>query len=286
MQSPRLEPLTNTDVKAFALSSNQNNIAFLTKNHKEPGVWILPLSGSPLNIFKNGTKLLIADNEFGTPSMGEKIWWSPNDKEILVQMNKSGYLLYELSNQNSTNLIPISITNVQSVFDRWQSEWKINFLQSKIDSLSKDQNIPSWLVETAVNNDSTWSPDDSKFFVTQPNKDDPTKLDVIVYNSETPLPVAEKRIYNPLTISDPANTIIQWYSDSYHLIVLEKSSDESSPRSYTLSIIRIDGSNRTTIYTADLASNQAYPTPSGDKIIVLTSLKENSQTNLYAISLR
>src|SRR5690606_31694130 len=86
LQSPRLEPLTNTDVKSFGLSTNQNNIAFLTKNHREPGIWILPLTGSPLNIFRNNTKLLIADTTQFAPSLGENVWWSPDDTELLVQM--------------------------------------------------------------------------------------------------------------------------------------------------------------------------------------------------------
>ncbi|PIR42922.1 hypothetical protein CO058_00160 [candidate division WWE3 bacterium CG_4_9_14_0_2_um_filter_35_11] len=287
LQSPRLEPLTNADVKAFSQSSNQNNIAFLTKNHEEPGIWILPLTGSPLNLFKSSSRLLIADNINASPSSGENVWWSYYDKEILVQMNTNGYLLYDISNQTSTKSIPTSITDVKAVFEKWDTDWKSNFLTDKIDNLtnSKDQEVPKSILNKLKTEKSTWSPDDKKFFFVNTNESDNKKADIIIYNSESPLPIGEKRLYNSIEVSDIKNTTIQWYSDSYHLILLEKS-DSVDSNIYTISLIRIDGTNKTPIYTGELASNQAYATPSGDKIIVLTSLKENSQTNLYAIAIR
>src|SRR3989338_1801241 len=287
LQSPRLEPLTNTDVKAFSLSSNQNNIAFLTKNHTEPGIWLLPLTGSPLNLFKNSTKLLISDNDVFSPSSGEKIWWSYDDKEVLVQMNTNGYLLYQLSNLQSTKANPISITDVNTVFKKWDEAWKSNFLTHKIEDIksSKDQIIPAWIIDRLESEKSTWSPDDKKFYFINKNTTD-KKANIVIYNSESPLPIGEKRLYDSIEIADIANTKVQWYSDSYHLILLEKAESADKNNVYTISLVRIDGTNKTPIYTGELASNQAYATASGDKIVVLTSLKENSQTNLYAIAIR
>lgn len=288
LQSPRLEPLTNTDVKAFSLSSNQNNIAFLTKNHKEPGIWLLPLTGSPLNLFRGSSRLLIADNANSSPSSGENVWWSHDDKEILVQMNANGYLLYDISNQTSTNFTPMAVTDVATVFKRWDDNWRSDFLANKIKALSdaKDQNIPESIIDRLNTENSTWSPDDEKFFFINKNEVDGKKAKILIYNSESPLPIGEKRIYDSIEVSDIENTTIRWYSDSYHLIILEKVGQTESKNIYTISLIRIDGTNKTPVYTGELASNQAYATPSGDRIIVLTSLKENSQTNLYAIAIR
>jgi len=287
LQSPKLEPLTNADVKAFSLSSNQNNIAFLTKNHTEPGIWLLPLTGSPLNLFKNSTKLLISDNDVFSPSSGEKIWWSYDDKEVLVQMNTNGYLLYQLSNLQSTKANPISITDVNTVFKKWDEAWKSNFLTHKIEDIksSKDQIIPAWIIDRLESEKSTWSPDDKKFYFINKNTTD-KKANIVIYNSESPLPIGEKRLYDSIEIADIANTKVQWYSDSYHLILLEKAESADKNNVYTISLVRIDGTNKTPIYTGELASNQAYATASGDKIVVLTSLKENSKTNLYAIAIR
>lgn len=288
LQSPRLEPLTNTDVKAFSLSSNQNNIAFLTKNHEEPGIWILPLTGSPLNLFRGSSRLLIADSINESPSAGEKVWWSHDDKELLVQMNSNGYLLYDVSNQTTTKTTPESITDVSMVFEKWEANWKADFLENKIDVLanSKTQEIPESIINKLETEKSTWSPDEEKFFFINKDEGNSKKGNIVIYNSESPLPIGEKRIYDSIEIADINNATIQWYSDSYHLIILEKAGAEGSKNVYTISLVRIDGTNKTPIYTGELASNQAYATPSGDKIIVLTSLKENSQTNLYAIAIR
>lgn len=288
LQSPRLEPLTNADVKAFSLSSNQNNIAFLTKNHKEPGIWVLPLTGSPLNLFRSSSRLLISDTDNASPSSGEKLWWSYNDKEILVQMNTNGYLLYDISNQTTGKTIPISITDVNSVFKKWDEEWKSDFLANKIDALSnsKNQEVPQSILNKLKTEKSTWAPDDEKFFFINKNEVSKGKANILIYNSESPLPIGEKRIYDSIEINDVDNTKVQWYSDSYHLILVEKVNSADPKNIFTISLIRIDGTNKTPIYTGELASDQAYATPSGDKIIVLTSLKENSQTNLYAIAIR
>ncbi|OGC52004.1 hypothetical protein A2982_00080 [candidate division WWE3 bacterium RIFCSPLOWO2_01_FULL_39_13] len=284
LQSPRLEPLTNTDVKAFSLSSNQNDIAFLTSNHEEPGIWILPLANSPLGVFRNNTRLLIEDTAFATPSIGEQIWWSPNDKEILIKMNEKGYLLYTLPAQNTTKLVPLSVTNVQSTLARWETSWRENFLQPKIELISKSQQISKDTMNALENQDTFWSPDEDKFFYLSNNSEDSSKYDITVYNAEDPLPVAEQRVYHPLQIDDPEKTKVYWYSDSYHLITVDPVPGRD--KYYTVSLIRIDGSNQTPIYTGTLESDQAYTTPSGDKIVVITSLKDNSKPNLYAIVIR
>lgn len=284
LQSPRLEPLTNTDVKAYALSNNQNNIAFLTANHTQPGIWMLPLSGTPLNIFRNNTRLLIADTVFAAPSLGQNIWWSPDDKEILVQMNATGYLLYKVPEQNGANVTPKSVTKVYEVKARWNETWKTDFLVPKLNAIKQNQDIPELVLQHAQNETTTWSPDDEKFFFLNQNSDNSKEYDLVVYNSETPLPVSEERLYSTIKITNPENIKIYWYSDSYHLILVEKVDAQS--KYYTVSLIRIDGSNRTTIYTGTLDSDQAYTTPQGDKIVVMTSLKDGGSSNLYAISIR
>jgi len=286
LQSPRLEPLTYTDVKAFDLSTNQNTIAFLTSNHEEPGVWTLPLSGNPLNVFRNSAKLLIEDSPLSTPSLGESVWWSPDDEEILVKMNTKGYLLYNVARKNSTMITPQSVGDGQFVFDRWHKTYEEEFSSVKIQAIS-NRNIDEFtetLMAEIEQADATWSPDEEKLFYFIENPENPSVYDLTVINAEIPLPVSEKRIYTTIKIESLENTKVYWYSDSYHLILVE--SVPSRPDYYTVSLIRIDGTNQTPIYTGRLDSDQAYPTPSGDKIVVLTSLKDNSPANLYAIVIR
>jgi hypothetical protein len=199
-------------------------------------------------------------------------------------MNETGYLLYKLDAAGNASSQPESITNVQEVFDRWNKEWIEDFIKNKIETIDNQQDIPEWIKEKALSGQTTWSPDEEKFLFTTPNTENPNEIKLNIYNSETPLPVGEKRLYEPLVLSDPVSTKVYWYSDSYHLILVEKTPNTED--NYTISLIRVDGTNRTPIYTGALASDQAFPTPGGDKIVVLTWLKEKSQTNLYAISIR
>ena len=105
-----------------------------------------------------------------------------------------------------------------------------------------------------------------------------------------------------------------WYSDSFHLIVLDggpktPSEDltaqapantntggeeageealETKPVGEigTISLIRIDGSNKTEIYNNIIYSDRIFSSPGGDKIVLLTSFKSEAETNLYTVSIR
>lgn len=293
-QTPKLEPLTNYNVKAFDLSKNFNDIAFLTTPDKDSGVWLLPLANSPLNILRNSSRPIIKDDINYTPSIGTKIWWSYDDNELLIQLNEKGYLLYNVQNRNfliptgsnNANNVPQQISDPTTVFNRWTNEYKTKFENPRLQQIQKNQVIPQNILQNIPTSKTTWSPDEKKFVIEIPNQQNPQLIDLYIYNSEESLPVDEKRSYLTLQGIDLLNIKYSWYSDSYHLVLVEKSLPQTNPDSYTVSIVRIDGTNQTKIYTGQLTSDQAFSTPNGDKIIVMTSLKQDSPSNLYGISIR
>ena len=121
-----------------------------------------------------------------------------------------------------------------------------------------------------------------KFLYTKQNGD---KLEYWVYNFEIPLPVGEKA--NSLVMTLDANSPqpkINWYTDSFHLILVEGNVEEE--KKGVVSLIRIDGSNKSEIYNNTLYSDKAFSTPGGDKVIILTSFKSGDQTDLYTVSIR
>jgi hypothetical protein len=77
---------------------------------------------------------------------------------------------------------------------------------------------------------------------------------------------------------------INWYTDSFHLILVEGNVEEE--KKGVVSLIRIDGSNKSEIYNNTLYSDKAFSTPGGDKVIILTSFKSGDQTDLYTVSIR
>jgi hypothetical protein len=106
-----------------------------------------------------------------------------------------------------------------------------------------------------------------------------------VYNMEKPIPVGEKaeNIVFTTKATDPQPKI-SWYSDSFHLILTDNYT--STTNKGTISLIRIDGTNKTELYNNTLYSDQVFSAPSGDKIIMQTSFKSGDQTDLYTISIR
>lgn len=267
-QSPRIEPLTNTGVSTFTLSSSLDKIAYSTKNTERPGIWMFPLSNITLNLFKTNPNLIAEDTEETSYSNAENIWWSPDDSEILVQMNKEGYYLIDLQRQGS---IPLAVTTSEPIFEKWKKEK----LKKRTAFLEK-QEIDKELKEIALNDSTIWSPDDKKILYLKYFGD---MVEINIFNMEDPLPVSETRKYTTYRTKRSTLKNISWYPDSYHLILLEDK---------TISIIRIDGTNKTEVFSANgnLISDNVFPSPWGDKIIILASFKQNALPDLYAVGIR
>jgi hypothetical protein len=274
LQSPKLEPLTSLDVKTFSLSNNQNNIVFTSGNSTQPGLWILPLNRTGINLFRNEAQVIAQDTATAKSSMAVDVKWSIDDENIIMQNPEATYTIFDISSDRITNS---TMAKDLAQFEKEKNEeWANDFLEAKT-LIVEGQKAPEYILQEMPTTMGNWAPDNEKFFMIRENK-------LVVYNSETPLPVGEKRIYETIPNLDPTNTKVYWYSDSYHFIVVER--DREKGNYYTISLLRIDGTNKTAIYSGTLASDKAYPSPAGDKIIVLTSLKENNATNLYSIGLR
>ena len=73
-----------------------------------------------------------------------------------------------------------------------------------------------------------------------------------------------------------ANTF-QWYPDSKHLLYIEENQ---------IKIMEYDGGNQVTLYSGPFAEHFVYPSPNGDRLIIITSFSPDSPLNLYAVELK
>lgn len=271
-QSPRIEPLTNTGAKLPSVSPSLNKIAYFSEDIEQPGIWVIPLSGTGLNLFRSNPAVAIEDTRFTKYSQGKNIEWSADENKLLIEGNNNVFYLVDLqTNTAETTSTP----------DAVRSTWKTELAQKRMDFLEK-LDIPKEMEEAAMSDKTLWAPDEKKFLYTEQKGD---QLEYRVYNMESPLPVGEKIDNLALTrnASDPQPNIT-WYSDSFHLILSEGNIDEE--KRGTVSIIRIDGTNQTEIYNNTLFSEKAFSAPGGDKVIILTSFKSGEQTDLYTVSIR
>lgn len=78
--------------------------------------------------------------------------------------------------------------------------------------------------------------------------------------------------YSPIYVTN-----IQWFPDSYHLIITTNKS---------INIIEYDGTNRTTIYSGPFDPSFVYPWPDGSRLTTLIKFSPQTPPNLYAIKLK
>jgi hypothetical protein len=271
-QSPRIEPLTNTGARNPTISPSLSKIAYFSSDTEEPGIWIIPLHGSGLNLFRLNPTVAIQDTRFTKYSFGKSIEWSPDENSLLVQGSDDGYFLIDILTNTAE-----TVTNKEDIQLEWQEEME----KKRTDFIDRLE-IPEELLEAAQAEDTMWAPDEKKFLYKVLNNG---QLEYRVYNMERPLPIGEK-INNLAFTSDPnaPQPNISWYSDSFHLILVE--GDVWADNRGSINMVRIDGTNKTEIYNNTLYSDKAYSAPGGDKVIILTSFKSSEQTDLYPVSIR
>jgi hypothetical protein len=271
-QTPRIEPLTNTGAKLPTLSYSLERIAFFSKDTESPGVWVQDLNGSTLNIFRNSAKNILKDNNFITYSNGKSLLWSPDEDQLLIELDNSKFYLLDIS---SNNVTPVSKP------EDIKSQWKSKTEKKRLDFIAQ-LNLPEEIVKIASQDDTLWSPDNKKFLYKVKENNN---LIYKIYNMEKPLPIGENT--ETIVFEYPANSEqpkISWYSDSFHLILTEFYSDKD--KKGKVSMVRIDGTNKIEIYNNTLFSDSVYSTPAGDKLIILTSFKSSGQSDLYTLGIK
>ena len=272
-QSPRLEPLTNTGAKAPSISPSLNKLAYFSSDDEDPGIWVIPLS-SPggISLFRSNPTIAIKDTRFTKYSWGENIEWGPEENQLLVKGTNEVFYLVDLElNTAQTTGSPELV----------RETWGDILLEKRTDFVEKLE-IDEGIKALAISDKTMWSPDEKKIFYAAAAGD---QTQYKVYNFEKPLPIGEK-VETIVFETNSANPqpIFSWYSDSFHLIMVE--GDVASENEGTISLIRIDGTNKAEIYNNTLHLDKVFSTPGGDKVIMLTSYKSSGQTDLYTVSIR
>lgn len=271
-QSPMLEPLTNTGAKVPAISISMTKLAYFSQDTEKPGIWIIPLAGNRISIFKSTPSLAIQDTKFTKYSKFDSIDWSPDEKKLLIGNTNNIYYLVDLETNTAE-----SITTPETI----RATWEATLTKKRSDFVDK-LDLQDNIRQLAKSPKSIWAPDEKKFLYTVQND---KVLEYRVFNMEKPIPVGEKAdnlvFTKALTDKQPQ---ITWYADSFHLVLVE--GDIVNAKKGLVSLIRIDGTNKTEIYNSTLISDKVFSVPNGDKIIILTTFKSGDQVDLYTIGIR
>ena len=263
--TPKLEPLTVGGAKNPSYSEATKAIAYGTTDSKA-GLWVLPMGRPlPITLFQSAPTLVMPDNLETKYSDAWDLLWSPTGDQILVKISDEDFRLIDISQSKEL----LATDSAKEVSDKWQKE-QIKKRQAFLEK----QDITPELATIATKSDTIWSPDERKFFYFEAEGE---KTTVFVHNMEKPIPVDEKIDYKALEFETANPPTVIWYTDSYHLITKEGNS---------LYLTRIDGTNKTEIYSGVMDGDTLFVTPDGNKVVISASFKKDAPPELYAVSLR
>ncbi len=294
-QVPDLKPLTFDEAANPIPSPDNNRIAYsIPLPNPKAGLWVMDLSDSIFNLGKGS--MMIAKSRTGTDFAKSNYFWSPDSRQIVVELTSlnSKYLLdpNQLNQLSSSNDITLTY---KTIYENWQDE---EVLKNRI----RQRKLPLVMQEIVASNaaELQFSPDGTKLMYTAtasaeipPNlaspyipsstqkesrKIEPNRLYVydiredrnfeIPFNipSPTPTPKPVKKLSPaplPLTTNYLLLTTPHWFPTSNHLIWIEN--DKVVACEY-------DGTNLTTIYSGSFMNSFVFVSPSSSRIIVLSEI--------------
>lgn len=281
---PNLKVLTFTGASEPLLSPDSQKVAFkVTKaSADKQGIWVLDISDRPLSLNREPRQILKTPAVAGRDFSQAEYEWSPDSKQLLVTLGKENFLV-DVSRLNPSTLLVDVSQNLRMIKNQWQSEEKIR-REAKFGELPEKLQAA---IQAAVT-DIQFSPDETKILYTA------TASATIPQKLIPPLPAAstqkESRELEPgklyvydlkedrnFAITAPAESQTSWFSTSKHIFVVQNDK---------ISIAEYDNTNWIDVYTGPFENTFAFPFASGTQILVLTSIGQNTPSNLYAISLR
>ena len=279
---PNLKALTSTSVSNPVISPNGKKVIFAVANQDEKnGLWILDLTERPLGLAREPYQILQSAAR-GRDFAKATYQWAPSSKQILVTLAKENFLIDTNNLNDNTKLIDVT-DQLLTIQKGWKNEEKI-LEQAKLGQLPEEllqildkgaKEITFSLDETKVLYTATASASIPKDLIpplpganNQPEKRDLTSGRTYVYD------LKEDRNF---ALDLPQEAKVSWFPTSSHLFLVQKDK---------VSIIEYDNTNRIDVYSGPFENSFAFPFPSGNKILVLTSLSKETPSNLYSISLK
>jgi hypothetical protein len=269
-KTPRIEPLTNTGAGHPEVSPTGDKVAYFSADAEKPGVMVKPLGGN-LGFFKTNPTIA-EDTKLMKYSGGKSIKWSPDESSIMIEAANGKFYVIRIEDES------VQVMNTpENVEKQWETE-----AQAKRRDFIQKLELAEDVKTLALDKDTMWAPDNYKFLYVKEVGD---TLEYRVHNLEKPLPIGEQIETVAFSRSTwETQPKISWYSDSFHLILVE--GDVEGTNKGMISLIRIDGTNKTELYNNTLYSDKVYSTPGGDKVVIWTSFKSEGQGDLYTVSIR
>lgn len=288
LKAPRLNPLTFSGVQDPILSPDGTKVVFkVLKNESEnAGLWLIDLVEPPLGIGGKSPKQIVKSTKILDFSQA-KISWSPDSRQILVELGTQNFLLDPNNLTPQSNLIDIT-WNLKTIKEDWEKGER----QQKESKIKK---LPLTLQEILATNAANlvFSPDQEKLLYQA------TSSATIPEKLISPPPASstqkEEREIKPKNwyvydLEEDKNFLIgyqpptpdyhpKWFFTSRHLVLIELGK---------ISIVEYDSTNKNTVFEGPFENSYVFPSPNSPKIIILTTFGQpkDQLPNLYSVNLR
>ncbi|MBL7078040.1 PEGA domain-containing protein [Candidatus Shapirobacteria bacterium] len=310
--APDLTTLTNTGAINPALSPDGAKIAYAVASSSaeiKNGLWVSRIDQGGLNLFRSNTHQLVAPVSFLDWSKAVLIW-SPDSAEVLAIFGplESPSSVYRLPADRLTpaDQLRNEVLQLSFTLSGWQTQ--------KQEQLTRDlEKLPKELAQIASESAQlvTFSPHQKKiFYLASREASLPEKLlphpparsteieerniksgGIYVYDLEQDTNFfiigAEKIGLDPEKITNQENllesylaqtqTSLYWLSTNNHLVFLEDNQAK---------VVEADATNKQTVFAGPFENGYVFPSPDGNKLIILTSLHPSLPANLYGVTIR
>lgn len=290
---PSIYPLTYSGAVKLTVSPDEQKIAYIvpiseelgSQATKKSGIWVWQMAserGLNLGRGEEHRQIVPAD---GVDYSQADFRWSPDSTQLLISF-PDRHLLADIDRLNDP---PRDITPlIESTLRQWketESKTRLGKLQ-----LIKDTNLRKTASSSAV---LKWSPDETKILYNIDGTDQYKVTDLSLINKTYDLPKASS---------------YRWLADSEHLVMTEYDQKEKDTKAQSdkvatqsgqllgnpgfvstkVSIIEIDGYNKSEIYFGSMDPDSIIAWPDGSRLAIISSLPTAtaSQPNLFGINLR
>lgn len=292
--APSLNALTFSGVTSPTLSPDGTKIVFgiPSEDEEKIGLWIMEIGNLPIGFSSDPRRISNID-----PASAN--WaWSPDSRQLLVTMAANKFVVPVGSFTPQKQLVNLQGTKLDKILEEWkiEKEKRLTARSSRLPDRMKD------IIEKKASKVS-FSLDGDKVLYTASGsatiadnlipalpgastqkqergiKDGQTYV-YDVKEDRNFLITTDKTIrYNELSSASNTQPILDWFTTSNHLILVEQNK---------ITIMDHDGTNRQAVWSGPFEFPFAIPYPNSSRLLMLTKLGAGNGNipNLYAVILK
>lgn len=289
---PDLKALTFTGAANPVISPDNRRVLYNVNNQQEKnGLWLLELSDRPLNLNREARQILRIDSQERDFSKAT-YQWSPDYKKVLITFIKTPATAKTLAveenflldiNNSDLNLKLADITEQKEfLLAQWEKEEAI-IKKAQISRLPEELAL---ILDKAVG-DISFAPDETKIMYTAtasasiPKDLIPALPGASTQKESREIEADKTYVYDlkedrNFAIDLPEEAKVSWFPTSRHLFLVQEDK---------ISLLEYDNTNKIDLYTGSFENSFAFTFPSGNRLLILTTLGKDSPSNLYSLSL-